>query len=380
MRVATVLLYGDTVRYPSMRHEVPLEIIDPFLFVARGEEAFVLSNSLEAERIAKAVPNAELLRTDELGLDDLLREGIPRDEAELTVVIRALRSWGIAEAVVPSDLPVAIADGIRAAGVEVEVDGPAVEQRRRVKSPAELAGIRRSQRAAEAGMAAAERLIRGADADGGHLRHTGELLTAERVRAAIRTECAAAGCPAPPTIMVVSALSGGGHDPGTGPLPADLPITIDLWPRDEASGCWADMTRTFVAGQITEPVARLREVVLEALEAARSAARPGIASRALYDHAAEVVERAGFPTQRTREPGQRLTHGFYFSLGHGVGLEVHEAPLLGLSETDPLLVGDVIAIEPGIEGIDGLGGVRFEDLLLITEAGCETLTRYAYEL
>jgi Xaa-Pro aminopeptidase len=180
--------------------------------------------------------------------------------------------------------------------------------------------------------------------------------------------------------MVVSALSDGGHDPGYGPLPADLPITIDLWPRDEASGCWADMTRTFVAGRVTDAVAALRDVVREALEAVRSAARPGITGRALYDVAADVVERAGHPTQRTREPGQTLAHGFYFSLGHGVGLEVHEPPELGLPGSEPLVAGDVIAVEPGIEGIDGIGGVRFEDLLLITGDGSETLTRYPYDL
>ena len=119
--------------------------------------------------------------------------------------------------------------------------------------------------------------------------------------------------------MVVSLRAGGGHDPGSGPLPAGLPITVDLWPRDDASGCWADMTRTFVNGEVTAAVAALRDVARAALEAAREAARPGITGRALYDVAAEIVEQAGFPTQRTRTPGETLSHGFYFGLGHGVG-------------------------------------------------------------
>jgi len=230
-------------------------------------------------------------------------------------------------------------------------------------------------------MAAAEALIRGAGAQDGVLEHDGAPLTADAVRDAIRAECAAAGAPAPPGIMVVSLLSGGGHDPGSGPLPAGLPIEVDLWPRDEASGCWADMTRTFVgAGEVTEEIAALRDIAREALEAARAAARPGVTGRALYDAACDVVERAGYPTQRTREPGQVLDHGFYFGLGHGVGLEVHEPPGLGLAGHDELVAGDVIAIEPGIEGIEGIGGVRFEDLLLITEDGSETLTDYPYDL
>ena len=378
--MATILLYGDTIRYPSVRHEIPIAIVDPLLFVARDDHASVLTSTLEIARIAEALPEADLLTIDELGFFELLEQGMPRDEAELEMLLRAVKAWGIEDAVVPADLPVAVADRLRGAGIAVEVDARTVEGRRRVKTPAELAGIRRAQRAAEAGMAVADELIHGADRDGGRLHRDGEPLTAEKVRAAIREACAAAGAPAPPDIMVVSLLSDGGHDPGYGPLPSDLPITIDLWPRDEASGCWADMTRTFVAGEVTEAVAELRDVVREALEAARSAARPGITGRALYDVAADIVERAGHPTQRTRTPGQALSHGFYFSLGHGVGLEVHEPPGLGLAGGETLVAGDVIAIEPGIEGLDGIGGVRFEDLLLITEDGCETLTSYPYDL
>jgi Xaa-Pro aminopeptidase len=375
-----MLLYGDTIRYPALRHEIPLAILDRLLLVARDGRALVLTSSLEAERISRVLPDAEVLLIDELGFYELIEGGMSLDEAELETAIRAVARWGIHDVVVPGDLPVAIADRLRDAGVRVDVDVDAVQGRRRVKNPAELAGIRRAQRAAEAGMAVAETLIRGADRDAGRLLNDGELLTAETVRSEIRAACAAADAPAPPDIMVTSTLSGGGHDPGSGPLPADLPIVVDLWPRDEASGCWADMTRTFVGGDVTDEVATLRDIVREALEAARAAACPGITGGALYDIAAEIVERAGHPTQRTRAPGQRLAHGFYFGLGHGVGLEVHESPWLGLASSETLVAGDVVAIEPGIEGLEGIGGVRFEDLLLITDDGCDTFTRYAYDL
>jgi Xaa-Pro aminopeptidase len=379
--MATLLLYGDTVRYPAVRHEVGLEIIDPLLLAVADGRTSILTSSLEAARLREALPDAELVLLDDLGFYDLLADGTPRHEAELETVLRAVRRWGIERAVVPADLPVAVADKLRDAGVGIDVDAKAVEARRRSKTAGELEGIRRAQRAAERGMAVADALIHGATASDGLLQHEGKPLTAEAVRDAIRAECAAAGAPTPPDIMVVCLFSGGGHDPGSGPLPAGLPIEIDLWPRDEASGCWADMTRTFVgAGEVTTEVAALRDIAREALEAARAAARPGVTGRALYDAACDVVERAGHPTQRTREPGQTLDHGFYFGLGHGVGLEVHEPPGLGLSGHDELVPGDVVAIEPGIEGIEGIGGVRFEDLLLITQDGSETLTDYPYDL
>jgi Xaa-Pro aminopeptidase len=378
--VTTILLYGDTIRYPAMRHEVPLEIMDPFLVVSRDGEALVLTSSLEADRIVRALPDAELLVVDELGFYELIADGMTREEAQLETAIRAVQRWSIREAVVPADLPVAMADRLREAGIRIEVDARTVEERRRVKTSPELAGIRRAQRAAEAGMAAAEAAIRGADRHNGQLIQDGEVLTAEMVRSAVRAACAAAGAPAPPDIMVKSARSGAGHDPGSGPLPADSPIVVDLWPRDEESGCWADMTRTFVAGKVTDEVGTLADIVREALEAARSAALPGVSGRALYDIAADIVESAGFPTQRTRARGERLTRGFYFGLGHGVGLEVHEPPSLGLAGGETLVTGDVVAIEPGIEGLEGIGGVRFEDLLLITDDGCETLTNYPYDL
>ena len=141
------------------------------------------------------------------------------------------------------------------------------------------------------------------------------------------------------------------------------------------------MTRTFVVGEPSDDVLALQELVCTALAAARSAIRPGRTGREIYDVAADVIEGAGHRTQRTRADGETLTHGFYFALGHGVGLEVHEAPTLGLAIGEaPLVAGDVLALEPGLEGLPGIGGVRLEDLVRVTEHGCETLTDYPYAL
>jgi Xaa-Pro aminopeptidase len=198
------------------------------------------------------------------------------------------------------------------------------------------------------------------------------------VRAALRDACQQRGAPAPPDVIVRAGLEGFGHEAGSGPLPANLPIVVDLWPRDEASACWADMTRTYVVGDINEVVRALEALVREALERARVAVRPGITGRELHALVCDVFEAAGHRTQRTG-PGEDSREGFQFSLGHGVGLEVHEDPSLGQAGHAELVAGDVIAIEPGLWQRD-VGEVRLEDLLLVTDEGCETLTRYPYDL
>jgi Xaa-Pro aminopeptidase len=374
-----VIVYGDTERSPAMRHEIPIAIGDPFLYVEAGGRRVALTNSLERDRLARAVPDLELALGEELGLDDLIATGLPRHEIDLELCARLCDRLDLHVAAVPPELPIALADRLRADGIELCADHDLFEERRRVKSVAELAGIRRAQAAAEAGIAAGAALLREAEIAGDELRRDGAPLLAEDVRAAIRDACVERGAPAPPDIIVArSDRFPGGHDPGHGPLAPGVPITVDLWPRDEESGCWADMTRTFVVGEPSPATVEMHALSVEALRRSLEAARPGVRGRRLYDIACDVFEAAGHPTQRTKTPGQPLTEGFYFSLGHGVGLEVHEAPGLGRTGTAPLVAGDVLAVEPGTSR-DG-EAARVEDLVLVTNDGIENLTDYPYDL
>lgn len=380
--MTALLLFSDSERAPAMRHEVPVAIGDPFLFVERDGRRVILTSTLERDRIAAALPDAELLDLFDFGYRQLAQEHAPA-EAERIVVARVLRQLGIREAAVPGDFPLGMADVLRADGVTVTVDDARFALRRRVKAGAELDGIRAAQAAAHAAMARAAELLRQAIAgpDGWLAGADGKPLLAEQVRAELRRACFEHGATCPADMIVASVHNGYGHDPGSGPLPAGLPIEVDIFPRHEASGCWADMTRTFVVGEPTAEhaplIAEQERLVRSVLEETRAAVRPGVTGLELHGAACDRFEAAGRATQRTAGAGER--EGFQFGLGHGVGLEVHEPPGIGLSGREPFVAGDVIAVEPGLWD-DRVGGVRFEDLLLVTERGCEALTTFSYEL
>ena len=370
-----ILIYGDTLTSPALRHEVPISIGDPFLYLESDGRRAVLTNALEDERIARDAPEIERLLEDHLGRDELIGSGLSRGEIERELCARAVDRLGIREAIVPPAFPLALADHLREAGVALAPEEDVFIDRRRHKSAAEMKGIRRASDAAVAAMGAAAAMLREAEIDGDRLIWSGELLTSEALRERMREVCARAGAPAPPDIMVkpMGPNPAGGHDPGAGPLPPHTPIELDLWPRDERTGCWSDMTRTFVRGDISDPIAEIHALVLDAHERVCAAARPDARCAELYAIACDVFEAAGHPTGRTKAPGEILREGFFFGLGHGVGLEVHEDPPLGRSGRSSLIAGDVIAVEPGTS-VRELGGTRVEDLLLVTDDGNERLT------
>ena len=362
-----VLIYGDTVRSPTLRHEVPVAIGDPLLYLESNGTRAVTASSLERPRLEE-VGGFELIGLEDLGWDELIASGRPRWDIEFEVALRAVEKLGLSEVDVPAEFPVALADRLRSRGVDVRANHEEFARRRRVKNSAELAGVRRAQAAADAAMARAAELLR-----------LGGSLTSESVRNEMIAVCREHGATLPADVIVGSGAAGAvGHDPGTGPLREGESIIIDIWPMDDESACYADMTRTFVIGEIPDELAAWHRLTSEALEATRAAVRPGAHGREIYDIACEVYEKAGIPTQRTKAEGEVLRDGFFHGLGHGVGLDVHEEPGLGRSG-DELVAGDVITLEPGTYR-QGWGGVRLEDLVLVTETGGETLTDFPYGL
>jgi Xaa-Pro aminopeptidase len=377
--VPNVLIYADTVRSPELRHELPVGVPDPFLYAEVDGVRHVVVSQMEIPRLAALGIPLELHPPEDLGYDDLVAKGLDYHEIRLEISARFCEAHGVTEATVPDTFPLAQAERLREAGVTLRVDRDFFAERRRSKTPAELEGIRRAQRAADAGMAAAAELIGRASASNGVAVVDGEPLTSERIKQAIALAFLANGATSDEYIVAHGPQSAIGHHMGTGPIAPGEPIVIDIWPRDNESACYADMTRTFVVGQPPNELVDWHRLTKEALDRAVAEIRPGARGRTVYDASCDVYERAGFATQRTKEPGVPLDHGFYHVLGHGVGLEVHEAPGMGRLANKTLVAGDVVTVEPGLYRA-GYGGVRLEDIVLVTESGAEVITDYPYDL
>jgi Xaa-Pro aminopeptidase len=280
---------------------------------------------------------------------------------------------------VPENFPVWLADRVRADGVELDVDQELFDDRRRAKTEAQLAGMRRAQRAAEAAMDVCRELLRRAEIRGDELLLDGEQLTVERVKGDMNVAFASHDTTADEYIVAPGPQGAVGHDMGSGPIRPSTPLVVDIFPRDNTSAVFTDMTRTFVVGDVPDQVREWHRLVKEASDRAVAEIRAGADTRTVFDVTCDIFEAAGEPTQRTKKPGETLGDGFFHGLGHGVGLEVHEAPGMGLLSNKALVAGDVVTVEPGLYRA-GYGGVRLEDIVLVTESGAEVITDYPYDL
>jgi Xaa-Pro aminopeptidase len=376
--VPDVLIYGDTARFPELRHEVPVAIADEFLYAEKDGRRTVILHSLEIPRVREEAPELEIIPLEQLGSDELFGQGLQPWEIGLELALRGCRELGISQATVPANFPLGHADHLRANGIELVVDRDFFNGRRRSKNDTELAGIRNAQRACEAALDAARDVLRRSHPNGTGLEVDGEPLTSERLKRVIEDVFADHAVEGGDMIVAHGPQSAVGHDMGSGQILPDEPIVFDLFPRDKATGCYSDMTRTYVVG---EPSAELRDwyrLVKEALETSTADVKPGVNGRVLFEGVCELFHGAGYPTLLHKQPGEVLEDGFIHSLGHGVGLEVHELPTMGRTDQE-LVPGDVITIEPGLYRA-GYGGLRLEDIVVVTEDGYEVITDYPYEL
>ena len=378
--MTTYLLYGTPSLSPEMRHEVAEPTDDALVFLEHDGTRIVVGSFLDQAIFEKREDVVdEFWSFHELGIDELIADrSVPEHLFGPQLALRAVHKVGAKTVHVPPSFDVLVADLLRSNDVEVEVDPAQWARRRRRKTPWELEGCERAQRAAETAMLAAARMLREAEPTaGGQLRFEGEILTAELIREAMASELSSQGADSNDIIVHAGDAWLGGHEGGRGPIAPGSSCIVDCWPRDRRTGAHADMTRTFVSGSPAPELVRLHADCKAAMEIALEAIRPGRDDA--YGKVAEYLHARGHATQVHHSGSDPLRHGFWHGLGHGIGLEVHEPPSMG-RRSDSLLPGDVIAVEPGLYS-QGIGGVRLEDTILVTDGGVEHFTDpYPYDL
>lgn len=297
-----------------------------------------------------------------------------RETATAQAAAECLRRAGIVCVVADRTLPLIFAEMIRRAGIAVECDVEMGILERRVKDEQEIAWLAEAQSVTEQTMEMACRLVAHARANpDGTLVAEGQPLTSERVRAAIDHFLLDRGYHNYPSIVAGGPEGADCHNSGHGPLRTGQPVIIDIFPRNRQTHYHGDCTRTVVHGTIPEELARMHAAVVAAKQAATAATRAGVTGEQVHRATQGAIISAGYalglPGPDAPLSYCALTHG----TGHGIGLDVHEPPLLDF-KGPPLVVGDALTIEPGLYRRD-LGGVRVEDMFIVTADGCQNLNQ-----
>jgi Xaa-Pro aminopeptidase len=341
-------------------------------------KTYLVVSSLEYGRAEKEAPVDRLLSHEELEIMRLARELKSGAKAYAAAVANLLDELGAhgSPIVVPADFAIVYADELRARGVTLTPDGKLFDGLRRAKTEEEISHIRKTQSAVEAACAHAVVILEGTGIrDDGTLEWGGETLTSEKLRGEIDVELLKRGCATDGTIVAGGPQGADPHERGHGPLKAGESIIVDIFPVDLSTRYYSDMTRTFVKGEPNDGLQEMYHAVLESQEAALSMIKAGINGKDVHNKVAEVLHEAGYKTNvHDQEEGKPLTKGFFHGTGHGVGLEIHEAPRVSIAD-DELIPGDVISVEPGVYDPE-VGGVRIEDLVVVTEDGCRNLTSF----
>ena len=286
---------------------------------------------------------------------------------------RMLREKGLEEARVSPRLQAAYFEELRSAGVAVEIDRELFKAERRHKSAEEAGFIRAAQRAAEAAVTEVVGQLAQAEIKDGVLWLEGRPLTSERLYARAQLLLGEMGFSCPDMIVAGSPECAMPHFRGEGPIRAGAPVIIDIFPSGRASHYHGDLTRTVVVGDVPDEIRRMHASALQALDAGIESIRAGVLGRDVHSAVCQVLVDRGFGTTTKGfegpEGGPKMNH----STGHGVGLDVHEAPALRGPSDELLEEGDVVTVEPGLYLL-GLGGVRVEDTGMVTADGFENFT------
>ena len=365
------LIVADSANGADLRYASGFSAIDPVVCLVEKKRCFLVVPMLEVGRARLESPSSVILTPAELGVD-------PADRRSLGAWTRGLlRRVGVRSVQVSAFFPLSVARAIEEEGVSIDIAHQPLFPARAVKRDEEVANIARVQRAAVAAMREAIETIRVAHVGRRReLRWKGAVLSSEGVKRRIDRVLLDHGCRARETIVACGRHAADPHHRGEGPLRAHETIVIDIFPQDDETGYWGDLTRTIVKQEASPEVKRMVRAVRDAHAWALAAMRPGVRADCLHREVQRRMSEAGFVTE-TREG---IPVGFFHGTGHGVGLDIHEGPTISAAPVR-LKRGNVVTIEPGLY-YPKWGGVRIEDTVVVERGGARVLCPcpYPFEL
>lgn len=368
-----VLLFGETYHHPNLFYRSGFLAPDPVVLVDNGgDDTTLWTSRLEEGRARKQARVGQVRCSEDLGLSDMLKQAGSEQDA-WSLLLRAIcKEHGINAADVEADFPVQYADALRQADIDITPRGDLYRRERRIKTPTELQHIEQTENAGMAALQKAIDVIAAADIKDGLLHRDGKPLSGDDLIFTVESHLLELGCTTNGSICAGGPDSADPHKDTSEVLRAGLPIVLDIFPFHKTTRYWGDMTRTVVRGTPPPEVERMWEAVREAQQLGVDMIKPGVNGRDVHIAICEVFKRYGYGSlpkaYRDIQSDARFIHG----TGHGLGLEIHEFPRV--SDVDVILEpGDVVTVEPGLYD-PKFGGIRIEDLVVVTENGCRNLT------
>lgn len=356
----------DSSDNEDMRYLSGFLATDPFIYVYKKDGGqFLIVSSMEELRARRESPCSIVTHTA-AGIYELLEKHNDADAASAEMI----KNFCGEKLLVPYSMPVGFARALESSA-QVTIDSGTVLSMRAKKTGVEIEKIRAVQKKNERGVTLAVDTVRKADvSEDGGLFFEDEPLTSEKLREIMHEAFFRMGLDDKDTIASCGADTALPHAKGEGQLFANQPIVLDVFPRDIETGYFADMTRTISKGKPSDEICRMYDTVHEAKELAVSLIRAGVSGADVHNAAADYFTKKGYVTAGTS--------GFIHSLGHGVGLAIHESPSLSV-RGGVLEEGNVVTVEPGLY-YPGIGGVRLEDMGAVTEDGFDRFTTFEEEL
>jgi len=341
---------------------------DPVLCIVQGATTYLFLSELEYDRGTRQARGCVVLP---LGtFEQWWREQTGGARPSLATLAGSLMmDRGIGTVTVPSHMSIAAVRDLERCGLLVEVAQGPFWPERRIKGGGEVQAIQAALNIAQSAIAHAIEIVGAASiGNDGVLIWQGGILTSERLRGEANAHMVRLGGIPKHTITACGAQAADPHEVGSGPVRAGETLVLDFFPRDERSGYFGDITRTVVKGRANDEIKRRYELVRQGQQWMIDTLHAGVDGGRLHEQLMARFTQEGYPTAVWE--GRRV--GFFHGTGHGLGLEIHEAPRIGIN-SGILDDGVVVTVEPGLYD-PRVGGIRLEDVVWIQKDGAVNLT------